>query len=1029
MQAETGGTLTYEMQKERAQRYRNAGELEKAVNTYKKAIDMTSDSYERRRINESLLELYVKLGKTDLTMEVYESLVNSDSGDNARSTLIDTYKDEGKLETLERLFESRRENDADNPAVIEMLAEIYRNANDLEKAAEAYQALSKAQPSNVRSYYYAAAALNNNGQSELAKELLSQGEAALSTSNEKSDMYFLRTLGDICYEGKMYASAIKLADAAIVESARYRFYSGSPLRPMYALKGKSYLREKRYEEAYNAYRQQATVSRFDSERNAAEASMRRAAQQGNLYEKWIPEQLKQVTENPDDLDARLTLAQSYEASATIKEAIAQYQQISELQPNSWRWHKKLGDLYDKQSRQPRETGEVIEGTALLLDGNSSFVEIGGTDILDNVTQQATISLWIKPTDFPNRYAPIIFKGDERTSNLSHRSYILYLRENGKIQIASSPNGQGQKSFYTQSETIQLGKWYHIAGIIDAKRNVMRLFINGVEVGTRDFNGKESFYQSRKPLRIGWTHEEERPTQSPFVGLIDEVRIWNVVRTEAEIRADMNTQLTGDEPGLVAYWKFDEATDGIVRDASPNKNNGRLIGNAKLGAYTRPVFEISNPGQLVQAAAAYEKAIQLDPNSYELYRLLAQIYKRGEHRLDAEKVYRRALDTSLTQSEYDAAVKAILNLYTDEEQVDDHIRLLEALKPKMANSVALHELLGDAYKKAGDTEKAKTAYNRWIKLRQRALNREERYWYYSDFAEKLLDKGLYPETALQFAKRAAQRSTSASYILTLGHAYLANEQYDAALGEFILGLNTPTSGSAHRDVFSRIVKTGKKMSNQEHYLEMLNKLVDAMSDNLKAHLHLNLVLAEFYRENNMPEKAKTHIQNTGFITQDLWWILGTFDNTDGIGYDTAYIPEDATAVDTSAKYNGIDGQISWQKSEDGTLDGYISLWEDVDWGVAYAFATVTSPDERKVQFRFDSDDQGKIWLNGEEVFTHKRTRSAEIDRDIIPVTLKPGKNSILVKVCEEEITWGFYLRITDTTGKPFDDLIMNKPEDN
>ncbi len=1029
MQAETGGTLTYEMQKERAQRYRNAGELEKAVNTYKKAIDMTSDSYERRRINESLLELYVKLGKTDLTMEVYESLVNSDSGDNARSTLIDTYKDEGKLETLERLFENRREDDADNPAVIEMLAEIYRNANDLEKTAGAYQALSKAQPSNVRSYYYAAAALNNNGQSELAKELLSQGESALSTSNEKNDMYFLRRLGDICYEGKMYEAAIKLADAAIIESARYRFYGGSPLRPMYALKGKSYLREKRYEEAYNAYRQQATVSRFDSERNAAEASMRRAAQQGNLYEKWIPEQLKKVTENPDDLDARFTLAQSYEASAMIEEAIAQYQQISELQPDSWQWHKKLGDLYDKQSRQPRETGEVIEGTALLLDGNSSFVEIGGTDILDNVTQQATISVWIKPTDFPNRYAPIIFKGDERTSNLSHRSYILYLRENGKIQIASSPNGQGQKSFYTQSETIQLGKWYHIAGIIDAKRNVMRLFINGVEVGTRDFNGKESFYQSRKPLRIGWTHEEERPTQSPFVGFIDEVRIWKVVRTEAEIRADMNTQLTGDEPGLVAYWKFDEATDGIVRDASPNKNNGRLIGNAKLGAYTRPVFEISNPGQLVQAAAAYEKAIQLDPNSYELYRLLAQIYKRGEHPLDAEKVYRRALDTSLTQSEYDAAVKAILNLYTDEEQVDNHIRLLEALKPKMANSVALHELLGDAYKKAGDTEKAKTAYNRWIKLRQRALNREERYWYYSDFAEKLLDKGLYPETALQFAKRASQRSTSASYILTLGHAYLANEQYDAALGEFILGLNTPTSGSAHRDVFSRIVKTGKKMSNQEHYLEMLNKLVDAMSDNLKAHLHLNLVLAEFYRENNMPEKAKTHIQNTGFITQDSWWILGTFDNTDGIGYDTAYIPEDATTVDTSAKYNGIDGQISWQKSEDGTLDGYISLWEDVDWGVAYAFATVTSPDERKVQFRFDSDDQGKVWLNGEEVYAHTGTHQAEIDRDIIPVTLKPGKNSILVKVCEEEITWGFYLRITDTTGKPFDDLIMNKPEEN
>ena len=798
-QAETGGTLTFEMQKERAHRYRNAGELEASVNAYKKAIDMTSDSYERRRINESLLGLYVKLGKIDLTMEVYESLVNSDSGDSARSTLIDTYKNEGKIEALKGLFENRRENDADNPAVIEMLAEIYRSANDLEKAAKAYQALGKVQPSNVRSYYYAAAALNNNGQSELAKEMLSQGENALSTSNEKNDMYFLRTLGDICYEGKMYAAAIKLADAAIIESARYRFYGGSPLRPMYELKGKSYLREKRYEEAFNAYRQQATVSRFDSERNAAEASMRRAAQQGNLYEKWIPEQLQKVTENPDDLDARFTLAQSYEASAMIAEAIAQYEKISELQPDSWQWHKKLGALYDKQSQQPRETGEVIE--------------------------------------------------------------------------------------------------------------------------------------------------------------------------------------------------------------------------------------ISNPEQLAQAAAAYEKAIQLNPNSYELYRLLAQIYKRGEHLLDAEKVYHRALDTSLTQSEYDAAVRAILNLYTDEEQLEKHIVLLEALKPKMANSTALHELLGDAYKKVGDTEKAKTAYNRWIKLRQREINREQRYWSYSDFAEKLLDKGLYPETALQFAKRAAQRSTSASYILTLGRAYLANERYDEALNEFILGLNTPTGGSAHRDVFSRIAKTGKNMSNQEHYLEMLNKLVDAMSDNLKAHLHLNLVLAEFYRENDMPEKAKRHIQNTGFITQDAWWILGPFDNTDGIGYETAYIPEDLTQIDPATIYNGIDGQISWEKSVDRPLDGYVDLDKDFDWRVAYAFVTVISPYARQVQLRFDGDDQAKVWLNGEEVHAHTRTRQAEIDREIIPVTLKSGENSILVKLCEEEGDWGFYLRITNTDGKPFDDLIINEPEEN
>ena len=1022
-QAETGGTLTFEMQKERAQRYRNAGDLEKSVSTYKKAIDMAPDSYERRGINESLLELYVKLGETDLTMEIYETLVNTDSGDNARRTLIDTYKDEGKLETLKMLFESRRENDADNPIVIGMLAEIYREANDDEKAAEAYQALSKVQPSNVRSFYYAAAALNNTGQPELAKELLSQGEAALSTSNEKSSMYFLRTLSDVCYEGKMYEAAIKLADAAIVESARYRFYGGSsPLEPMYELKGKSYMRQKRYEEAFNAYRQKANVARYDSNREAAEASMRQAAQQGNLYEKWIPEQLKKVAENPNHLDARLTLAQSYEFNDKINAAIAEYQKISELQPDNAQWHQKLGDLYHKQSQQPRETGEVIEGTALILDGNSSFVEIGGTDILNNITEQATISLWIKPTDFPNRYAPIIFRGDERASNFTHRSYILYLRENGKIQIASSPNGRSQRSFYTPSDTIQLNRWYHIAGVIDAKKDVMRLFINGVEVGRTDFKGQKSFYESRKPLRIGWTHEEERPTQSPFVGFIDEVRIWNVARTEAEIRSDMNNQLTGDESGLVAYWTFDEATDGIVRDASTNTNNGRLIGNAKLESYTRPIFEISNPEQLVQAAAAYESALQLDPNAYELYRLLAQIYKRSEQPLAAEKVYRRALATALTRSERDTAVKAILNLYTDAAQEDKHIAILEDLKPKMANSAVLHELLGDAYTEIGDIEKAKIAYNRWIKLRQREVNQEQGYWYYSDFAEKLLDKGLYPETALKFAKRSAQRSTRASYILTLGHAYLANEQYDEALEAFTLGLNAWKSGYSPTNNFSRIVQTGKKLKNQERYLEMLNKLVDAMSHNLSAHLNISLVLSEFYRDNGMPEKAKSYVQSTGFITEDAWWILGPFDNTGGIGYDTAYIPEDTTQIDTTTEYEGTNGQIRWQKGADETLDGYIDFGKDVvEWGVVYAFATVISPDERKVQLRFDTDDQGKIWLNGEEAFAHTRTHAAQVDRNIIPVTLKPGENSVLVKVCQETGDWGFYLRITDTNGKPFDDL--------
>lgn len=43
----------------------------------------------------------------------------------------------------------------------------------------------------------------------------------------------------------------------------------------------------------------------------------------------------------------------------------------------------------------------------------------------------------------------------------------------------------------------------------------------------------------------------------FSGLVDEARLWNVARTEEEIKETMNQELAGDEAGLIGYWKFDE----------------------------------------------------------------------------------------------------------------------------------------------------------------------------------------------------------------------------------------------------------------------------------------------------------------------------------------------------------------------------------------------------------------------------------------------------------------------------------------
>ena len=413
-------------------------------------------------------------------------------------------------------------------------------------------------------------------------------------------MWFLAAVASICLDGEMYAPAIKIVEKAIAASGRYGGF-GWGQEHLYSILGKSYLGTKQYENAVNAYRQMANVTRRDHERSRAEVLVRQAYKAGNLYEKEIPEKLQLVTENPDDPDAHFALAQAYEWSDRIDEAIVQYQKISELQPNSSRWHKAIGDLYQKQ--QP--TGAEFEDMALHLDGNSSFVEIVDSDALNDISQQITVTAWIKPTSFPNGPAAIIYKGDRQTLNINNQSYGLYLQEDGAIRFTSSPRSQEGRTMLSAPSAVGLNTWHHLAGVIDGNKNVIKLFIDGTEVANRDF-GRGGFYKSQYPLRIGAYHEKGMDSAT-FEGQIDEVRIWNVARGEAEIREGMNTKLKGDEPGLVGYWTFDEETEGYISDISPNGNAGRLVGNTTLVGYTRPIFAVAGAEQLAKASRCIRKS--------------------------------------------------------------------------------------------------------------------------------------------------------------------------------------------------------------------------------------------------------------------------------------------------------------------------------------------------------------------------------------------------------------------------------------
>ncbi len=78
--------------------------------------------------------------------------------------------------------------------------------------------------------------------------------------------------------------------------------------------------------------------------------------------------------------------------------------------------------------------------------------------------------------------------------------------------------------------------------------------------------------------------------------------------------------------------------------------------------------------------------------------------------------------------------------------------------------------------------------------------------------------------------------------------------------------------------------------------------------------------------------------------------------------------------------------------------------------AYAYTEVHAEKDVTVNFSLGTNDGGRLWINGEEVWDHTYARGIKADEDLIPILLNKGKNKILLKVEERGNNWGFCARI-------------------
>ena len=208
-------------------------------------------------------------------------------------------------------------------------------------------------------------------------------------------------------------------------------------------------------------------------------------------------------------------------------------------------------------------------TQLIQPMNNYALDFDGTDdeISTNYTTQLnswTVECWVKGDNAPTTSGSslVVYRAENFQLNWDHGDV------NYKGTIALQVGG----SWYGASfGTLEADIWYHLVGTYDgenlkAYKNGQLITDNGLPFG----NPTATNHQ----LMLGSTGSGQY-----FDGQIDEIRIWNDVRTAQEIRENMCRTLDGDEDGLVAYYRLNETKGTTAYDGTGNNYNGTIAGNA------------------------------------------------------------------------------------------------------------------------------------------------------------------------------------------------------------------------------------------------------------------------------------------------------------------------------------------------------------------------------------------------------------------------------------------------------------------
>lgn len=202
--------------------------------------------------------------------------------------------------------------------------------------------------------------------------------------------------------------------------------------------------------------------------------------------------------------------------------------------------------------------------ALHFDGVDDHTQANGAGPTGSADR--TVEAWINMSAISTTQEVILDWGDMPIGQRFTLNVI-----NGVPRIEVGGNGISAPS------ALAANSWHHIAASFTSASPQIRLYVDGIQVASGNLTVTVNT-SNVNGIIIG----KRNDSVNYFEGKIDEVRVWNYVRTAAQIAQSKNKEICAPLTGLVAYYNFNQGVAGGVNtsvttltDLSGNNNNANL----------------------------------------------------------------------------------------------------------------------------------------------------------------------------------------------------------------------------------------------------------------------------------------------------------------------------------------------------------------------------------------------------------------------------------------------------------------------